>query len=198
MIIWPKWKNIFAGSTDEYPKLLAEKASQYVKRFHLLTGKEINNFNETGVILTGDLQIDNIDAVICCTGNKLSYKFVEKEVKTILEYEDRYSRTLPKILYIGTVRPELPNLAFIENPMTITGYYRELQVRYACYLFSGRMTHRISMIHWYQSISTTSEKCVHFQESISWALVTQLQKRSERCRTSSACRQRTRRSTHFW
>ena len=25
--------------------------------------------------------------------------------------------------------------------MTITGYYRELQVRYACYLFSGRMTH---------------------------------------------------------
>ena len=76
---------------DEYPKLLAENASQYVERFHLLMGEEINNFNETGVILKSGLQIDNIDAVICCTGYKLSYEFFEDEVKSILEYEDRYS-----------------------------------------------------------------------------------------------------------
>ena len=106
---------------DEYPKLLAEKAPQYVKRFHLLMGEEICSFNETGVILKSDLQIDDSDAVICCTGYKLSYEFFEKEVKSILEYEDRFSQSLPINLYLGTVRPELPNFAFIENPMTITG-----------------------------------------------------------------------------
>ena len=83
-LVSPAWKidpslEIFyhTAVADEYSKLLAEKAPQYVERFHLLMGEEIGSFNETGVNLKSGLQIDNIEAVICCTGYKLSYEFSE-------------------------------------------------------------------------------------------------------------------------
>ena len=81
--------------------------------------------------------INDIDVVICCTGYQLNFEFFDSDIKEIMEFDERFKCSLPIILYHGTFRPELPTLAFIENPLQIPGYSRELQARYACYVFSG-------------------------------------------------------------
>lgn len=124
---------------DNYLKLVCEKRENYYERYHLRMGAEVREFHTDGVNLTTGETINDIDAVISCTGYQLDFEFFDQSIREVLEYDESFKCSLPIVLYRGTFRPELPTLAFIENPLQIPGYSRELQARYACYVFSGQL-----------------------------------------------------------
>lgn len=149
----------------EFLEFLQDKNPEYNNRYHLLMDDEIEEFTESGVIMRSGTSVKNIHSVISCTGYKLEYEYFDPEIKEKLEFEHRFSHSLSIILYRGTFRQEIPNLAFIENPNYVTGFYRELQARYASYVFSSRLPHpdiRNPMVSQYMEEERSMRTLDHF------------------------------------
>ena len=127
----PAWKmtpETPAGTavSDSYVKKALQGHIQVIK-------SEIDHFTHSSVVLkNGDVIQPEI--IIFCTGYKNDFSFFDKSLIPLLN---------PLNLYADTFHPNIPNLAWF----AINYYDRgaifplvELQARFACAIFSGRLT----------------------------------------------------------
>lgn len=118
--------------TDDYVDLIAQN------KITLHVG-DVQEMNETDVILSDQTRLAGYDTIIFATGYQCSGDFLSDKIKQAINYDGRDS-FMPFPLYKATFHPNMPHMSF-------NGMYRgphfpvmELQARWAAAVFSGECT----------------------------------------------------------
>lgn len=99
----------------------------------------LKGFTETGVVFE-DGTSENFDAVIVCTGYRTGFPFFDVSILKELEYQ-RACKYQPVLLHKTVFPRNLPGLAFVG--LVCPPYFAivELQAKWACMVFSGKLKH---------------------------------------------------------
>lgn len=83
-------------------------------------------------------QLDNLDAIVFCTGYQAAFPFFDDKIKQVLGFQPD-DQLQPLILHKTVFHPDLPNMAFVG--MNRGPYFgtMELQARLACMTFGGQI-----------------------------------------------------------
>ena len=79
-----------------------------------------------------------VDAILCATGFHYEIPFLDEDLLRHLEF-DCEDQQLPVILYKSVFSPGLPNMAFVGANRRWRFVFAELEARWACLMFSGRV-----------------------------------------------------------
>lgn len=122
------------------PKMsISEHYVEYVQQGKIQVKQgEIANFSSTQIHFKDQSALENVDAVIFCTGYSGNIDFFDESVKNLLEY-DAHDRIEPILLYKSTFHSQFKNLAFLDLFRDTHFLMAELQSTWIMRVFSGKL-----------------------------------------------------------
>lgn len=120
----------FFTISDTYLESLKNKKVQ-------LKISTVKKFTENGIVFD-DGTTENVDAVILCTGYRTEFPFFDKTILNEIEYQQA-CKYQPVLLHKTVFPRNLPGLAFVG--LVCPPYFAivELQAKWACMVFSGKL-----------------------------------------------------------